>query len=203
MLFNIMKLVVLLFLVIISVLFINGCIEEYPANAVPSQKFPVVEDVFDDETPDTGEPVGGEVAELNLETGKSECEIISDEKSRDECWVKLANNFYNAKSFDELEAIKLCENVVDVQEHDSCLDDISDSLVETCEAMRTKDTDPSDWYNDCIDFVASLPTDCARIKNDDKLESECIEFVAETPEDCDLIPLENIKERCKRSFEKE
>ncbi len=164
---------------------------------IPSSSGDLNEDNQED-LPAPPKPEEEEKIILNIEY----CEPLTNQTEKDNCWTDLANQIWT-KEKDEAKAAEICKKIIDVQSHDSCLDDVSYDLLETCEAMKTKDSDPKDWYNDCIDFVAYYVEDCLRIKKDDKLMSECIEFAAETSEDCDLIPLENIKERCKRNLAKE
>jgi len=167
--------------------------------------------------------ITGELPPLaEIEKKEKECSALPDQEIKDDCFWELAELVDEKQG--EINSAKVCEMILDDEKHDDCIDDMAFELVSTCEMLRTKDTNPEKWYNDCIDFVADdvqtcrlikndkaltnecidfvaeTPEDCLEIQDDDKLVSTCIEFIAENKEDCDKIPLDNIKTRCIAAF---
>ena len=111
------------------------------------------------------------------------CMSMADASKKDDCWADLAEQSSYLEE-DEQKAAQICARISDEEKHESCLDNVAYEFVSTCELMRTKDENPSEWYNECIYFVAEDIATCKLIKNDLALTNDCIYFVSETVDSC-------------------
>jgi len=130
-----------------------------------------------------GSIITGEIPPFEgIEEREEECALMSGEE-KDNCWTELANEVNNIEG-EEKSAAEICLKISDDEKHDECIYNIAYEFASTCELIRTKDENPSEWYNDCIDFIAEDIETCKLIKNDEVLTNDCIYFVSEEVSDC-------------------